>query len=351
MAVKHLGKIPVVCLNAWDVADGEEPGPASKHRATRGVRFTVVDPNTGKTGEAEGPWFGTPESREFWKPVFDGIAKILKARGMENSMMHGVCRDVLPSVVYMPPSRQAWDDLDAVAPGVKWVMQSGKDLHGSLFGKTPKEFLGCYSHSHSPNQVEFFVPDLTREKRLYGWQALYRTGYTGGVGKHNSNPSHWRALLERHLVSGRLGIARLGFDFFDLAPEKLQRDGGSSSGGRTLCNRYPENDRGMQNINFDADATRFVNAGKDGPLGTVRLEMLREGAQECEARIFIEKALVDPELSAKMGKDLVKRAQDLLDRRQVYLAALQSTAFHARDTVSDQRQLFAMAAEVQAKLR
>jgi hypothetical protein len=43
--------------------------------------------------------------------------------------------------------------------------------------------------------------------------------------------------------------------------------------------------------------------------------MLREGVQECEARIFIERALLDETLRAKLGDDLAKRCQDMLDER------------------------------------
>ncbi len=43
--------------------------------------------------------------------------------------------------------------------------------------------------------------------------------------------------------------------------------------------------------------------------------MLCEGLQECEARIVIDKALVDPQKRAKLGPELAQKAQDLLDQR------------------------------------
>jgi hypothetical protein len=61
--------------------------------------------------------------------------------------------------------------------------------------------------------------------------------------------------------------------------------------------------------------------GKDGPLATLRLEMLRATAQECEARILIEKALLDPARKARLGEALAKRCQDVLDERQRELLA------------------------------
>jgi hypothetical protein len=43
--------------------------------------------------------------------------------------------------------------------------------------------------------------------------------------------------------------------------------------------------------------------------------MLREGVQECEARIYIERALTDEALRKKLGDDLAKRCQETLDER------------------------------------
>lgn len=53
--------------------------------------------------------------------------------------------------------------------------------------------------------------------------------------------------------------------------------------------------------------------GPEGAVSTVRFEMLLEGLQEAEARIFLEKALL--ENKAKLGDDLAKRAQEALDER------------------------------------
>ena len=48
-------------------------------------------------------------------------------------------------------------------------------------------------------------------------------------------------------------------------------------------------------------------------MSTRRLESLREGLQVCEARIFLEDALLDEAKKAKIGADLAKRCQDALD--------------------------------------
>ena len=62
--------------------------------------------------------------------------------------------------------------------------------------------------------------------------------------------------------------------------------------------------------------TAILSPGKNGAISTVRVEMLRENVQEIEARIFIEKILADPAKKARLGDELAKRAQEVLDERK-----------------------------------
>ena len=71
--------------------------------------------------------------------------------------------------------------------------------------------------------------------------------------------------------------------------------------------------------------TSTLAAGKEGPIATERHEMMREGLQECEARIYIEKALVDPEKRAKLGEPLAKSVQEMLDGRMRNMFSAVST--------------------------
>jgi hypothetical protein len=55
--------------------------------------------------------------------------------------------------------------------------------------------------------------------------------------------------------------------------------------------------------------------GKDGPLSTVRAENIRAAVQEIEARVFIERALLDKDLRARLGDDLCNRCRQAIDNR------------------------------------
>jgi hypothetical protein len=51
--------------------------------------------------------------------------------------------------------------------------------------------------------------------------------------------------------------------------------------------------------------------GRDGAVATHRFEMIREGLQEAEARVFIDRALVEKKITG----ELAKRCQEILDER------------------------------------
>ncbi len=61
--------------------------------------------------------------------------------------------------------------------------------------------------------------------------------------------------------------------------------------------------------------TYVVTPGREGPVAGVRLEVLREGLQEAEARIFVQNALLDDALRARLGEALARRAKAFCDER------------------------------------
>jgi len=104
---------------------------------------------------------------------------------------------------------------------------------------------------------------------------------------------------------------------------------------------------------MDVACENLVAPGPNGPLPTERFENLREGMQEMEARAFVEKAVIDPALRAKLGEDLAKKCQQVLDERHWRLrgAFYGGTAFEWADADMYREELYNLAAEVAAKLR
>ena len=119
----------------------------------------------------------------------------------------------------------------------------------------------------------------------------------------------------------------------------------------TLAARYPETYWGQLCLNYGVPY--ILGVGKTGAVATVRSEAFRENMQEIEARVSIEKALLDRAKSAKLGAHLAARCRAELDTR--IRCSLRASGEGAVWFVSSgwerrMRTLFALAAEVQKKL-
>jgi hypothetical protein len=78
---------------------------------------------------------------------------------------------------------------------------------------------------------------------------------------------------------------------------------------------------------------------------------MREGLQECEARIFIEEAFLSAENRAKCGADLVKRCEAALAARPRHGAgALGAVQFIGSGRKERTRLLYDLAGQVAAAL-
>ena len=77
--------------------------------------------------------------------------------------------------------------------------------------------------------------------------------------------------------------------------------------------RYPESYWGQLNLNYCIPYV--LGRGKQGPVATARSEAFRENVQETQARITIERALLDEDARAALGTDLAARCRKVLDER------------------------------------
>jgi hypothetical protein len=119
-----------------------------------------------------------------------------------------------------------------------------------------------------------------------------------------------------------------------------------------VANRYPESIRIAREI-----TTGWLAPGPDGAVSSVRFEMCREGIQELEARIFIEKnVLADAGGRARVGEELARRCEKILDERDTPWPLMSWGAngiavwYPASGWQERSGKLFALAAEVAAKL-
>ncbi|KPJ52501.1 MAG: hypothetical protein AMS16_06310 [Planctomycetes bacterium DG_58] len=284
LATRHMGKPRIVCLRVWDYflsSDYRKKKPAPP------VPVSGLDPVTGTVSRIELPPYGTPEHKKLWQVLADGIRERLAGRGLEKAMVLGPCPDGVPS-------RDVVKTLNDVFPGVPWM---------------------GHSHGHKQNvrgapiDLQFLVytppvPVDPLAERTYGWQPPNKIGQFCRT--RADYPLSISRLLGEMCIQGRSrGFGRVGLDFWRVLKDKRGRRVGH------IHARYPKS----QWSNLDKEAMAFLPPGPKGAMPTARLLMMREGLQECEARIFIERALTDDVLRKKLSDGLVRRCDVLLADR------------------------------------
>jgi hypothetical protein len=348
LAVRQLGRIPVVCLYCWEPQGAAGHYAHKKSLGDRKILFSVVDPGTGDVRVAEGPTWGTPECSAFWEPVMAGMRTRLKKRGLARSMMVGVSYDY-------NPSEGAVKNLTAAAPDAPWAIHSHvfwTELRGRTVG-----YLVTLWGMHGASDPE--LPALGGERRFHGWKLPRLITYfprTQMLRKHplarfRTYPELWIVAKGKYGTwptgkrwSGTDGLARMGVDFWDVVRDRRGRNRGSLLGYYQPWGGFDMGRYGAKDL---------VAPGEDGAIPTVRFEMLRECLQENDARVFLEKALTDPTRRAAMGKDLARRAQEALDRRVRAVLATQRLGprwFEGSGWQARSAQLYALVAEVAGKL-
>jgi hypothetical protein len=196
------------------------------------------------------------------------------------------------------PSKPEAEALSRISDGLPWASHAHfstfRQKGGTVFGVADVGYETCVWH------ITMTDPD---EDRTYGWKrkelvlAHYRMR-----GMNGFYPTRMRVVPELNITGHQRGLGRIGADFWWAVKDRR----GSRRG--TVTDRYP------QSLWRNLDLKSCVLApGPDGALPTARYEHLREGLQECEARIAIEEAMLEHE--AALGTDLVARCQRLLQDR------------------------------------
>jgi hypothetical protein len=304
-----------------------------------GPLFTLLDAKTGKLETLEGPRYDkTPEkAKAFVAPMIAELIKTLKKHDIDlvKNCVLGLGGD-------SRPSKGAVRVFKELLPGTLWSSAGHYDRRGQNFHGVP---VGYHSACYAAGLT---MPTV---KRRYGWQGIVCPQFPRHVGGGNALwpvsplPQH-RMAIERFLMSNRNGIGNFGVDFWAVTDRK--REGNR---GATLNARYAASDWGQRNM--PATTEHILSPGPDGPVRTIRSEIIREGAQEAEARIFIEKAI----LSKKLPADLAGRAQAVLDERQWLIHAadvvLRDWKWLEGDLLRLElaEKLFSCAAEVQEALK
>ncbi len=274
MFAEHVGRPSNVILYVWD----------SRHRAPRRRAFRgIVD---GAVEDIPSP--EEPGGDRFWGMTVARLARLMQARDWPvESIVIGCGDDVRPD----PDTVEAWR---RIAPSAGWLLWTHGRGDRRMAEFEPGEPIiqaglevGYYVH---PYGVGGGMPHFRG-----GWNLTHPV-YTSGRNRlaKYMPPAQWRIYPNACLVGhpGQQSWPSGGFAFLLLDQWKFPRRGRGE----------------IQRNLFRGDSRWITVPGPDGPVATVRFEMLREGLQETEARVRIERALVESELDG----DLAEEATQLL---------------------------------------
>jgi hypothetical protein len=290
----------VVCLYLHDY------GFRSESHADRTVEpcVTQADPATGKLSDLRTPEWGTPEARAFWKPVIDRARALLRARGVEQSVMFGMGANNWVK-------QQCLEDLKELYPDILWVNRTHYFMSKAGQGKASQAF-GLISNVSGAAGVSY-RPDQWMDH--CGWRNPYRIiNFPRNFVTLDRDPAPYRFFAEGTLLSGTMGwrggpagrgLGHVGADFWPVL------EGPRRGKPMTLVGRYVF----WHSLSIDSVITSILAPAPEGPLDTTRHHLMREALQEAEASVFVREALLDDAKRARLGADLEARCRAVcLDR-------------------------------------
>ena len=276
LAIKHCGKPQVVNFIVMHAGN-----PGDNRMALSAMEVPVRDERTGRFErlrvDAKMP---TAEKRAFWKRLSRAIYDHMQQRRLQDVMYWGYTWDgpgADPSLYAM---------LAEFVPGVYWT--KGSHSHGPNENKYTKAAATAYN-----SQIGIWFTSKKGWQNPLLWLAYPRYWGTIIDCSDYSPPFCFRMMTERALASGARGIGRVGADYW---------------GDVYLRGHVATYAVGVPNL-------FLLFPGKDGPETSMRFELLREGLQETEARIFLEQAC--EKLAGAEHKGFVDRATAVLNERLV----------------------------------
>ena len=297
LAAKNMDAPKVVEFNVWDLYLG---GVGTRFRMPGGSpppRVTQLDPTTGKTQEIALPPYTDPNSMALWKPLFDQLRAKMAKRGWEKAMMLGMVTD-------------------------NWAAKAQAEFLKEASGNLPWVNAGHYTQKTFHNGLADFGYQTSffgyRENYLgfqYGWKEPQLVTLFERVGLDWFAIGRWRGIAEQAILGNMRGVGRLGGDTWQAVWDK-----GHTRRTARVWERWPGGNWGYLNC----DSSTLAPA-PEGAVATMRYEELREGLQECEARVAVEQATSDAAMKKRLGDEFVLKCQDLmLDRQRAFWRSVTS---------------------------
>jgi hypothetical protein len=232
----------------------------------------------GKLSALAVPAPGTPEAQEFWRPLVEGLAKRTADRGMARALHWGYVGDTTTGTV-----NATIKDFAKLAPAVGWA----RAAHGWDRAELPFSFATTVRQCQPPILRGGKGVASSAGWKQPGVRLVFTRVENGAAVVYGfSGPIRYRLAPEAAIWSGCHGIGRWGADYW----------------AKTYATRF----------NVTPTVLSVLWPGPNGAEGSARFECLREGLQETEARIALERKLQDKAYAASPAG---KAAQEMLDDR------------------------------------
>jgi hypothetical protein len=195
---------------------------------------------------------------------------------------------------YMP-TKESVTQFAAMYPDVPWASMAHwwpRPLYGQPIGYMANVFTGDDGY-RDPS-----------EARGFGWSNTVNRVHFPRAIRDFYPTTTFRLAEEMSFMCNYRGVVRMSADYWPVLKNRRGDIVGS------LAGRYPKSF--WNNLNFEVT---LLAQAPEGPVATQHLEAMREGIEECEARIVVERALNTPNLRAKLGEDRAVKLQALLDER------------------------------------
>jgi hypothetical protein len=256
-----------------------------------------------------------------WKALLDGMYERVEARGWpRETLLLGTSAD-------QQPRRETVEIFQRIAPRALWA--SYGHIYYTFFKETDERGVRVKSETGlRVGQATGAWPPILQAERpdgvLGGWNLGFPACWSMRNYLHHEMPlRQWRMMADGSTLSGlgtppktqawvrgggdvtpgSAGFSRVMFDFWT-----QKRHIWGPAVEDTIYNFAPAF-RGVVRGN----SPWLIYAGPAGPVPTIRYEMVREGLQECEARIALERALL--ETPDALSAELKNRITALLTER------------------------------------
>ena len=246
--------------------------------------------------------FEDPAAKAVWKPLFDELHRRMAKRGLEDTMLLGMASDRWPN-------KGELSCLQAVSGNLPWISHThgGTSVGRKLEGLADVAYTAYVWNVQYPDAEPINAEPAQDPKqgRVPGWQRPQLYAEFRRFTALNEWPASTILLFSEIQITGQQrGLGRVGADFWPVYKDKRgrRRD--------WIWDRYPQSLWHSCNL-----MSHMLVPGPAGPVASSRYELLREGLQQCEARIAIESVLADPARRAKLPAELTRRAEQLLDDR------------------------------------